>query len=365
MLLTRLKHSLTPKNSQFIIDDIINRGEKITIKRGAQYPPVTVPQAVSNHARFRGNAFKQKGVSVFASNNAMACLDEEKGFFSHGKVVNGFSYKTAVDKLNSAKDYADYSKFKVLDLTSPGGKFYSHFLFDVLPKVQVIKSLGIDLNFFDKIIINFKDLPFIKEACELLKIDFNKVEGRNAQNRILKCNCFVSVSEPRDALYTSDWIVDFIRETFSSNLPISTSTSIYISRNLGSKRIITNENELLDELNLAGINTVYCEKNTVKQNAKVFRAASVVVAPHGAGLANIVFCRPGTTVVELFSSHWSDEFWKLCIACGLNYIPVQVERENGTMADLATLDYANSYLKLNAENMRVNSLLSLFNCSEN
>ena len=361
MFLTRFNRFHKTKNSQFIIDDIINRSEKITIKRGAQYPPLAVPEAVSQHARFRGNAFKQKGVSVFASNSVMACLDEEKGFLSHGKVVNGFSYKTAVDKLNSAKEYADYSKLKVLDLTSPGGKFYSHFLFDVLPKVQAIKSLGIDLNFFDKIIINFKDLPFIKEAFEILNIDFNKVEGRSAYNRILKCSCFVSVSEPRDALYTSDWIVDFIRETFSSNLPISAGTSLYISRNLGSKRIITNENEFINELHLAGIDTIYCEKNTVKQNAKIFRAANVVVAPHGAGLANIVFCRPGTTVVELFSSHWSDEFWKLCVACGLNYIPVQVERENGSMANLTTLDYANSYLKLNAENMRVNNFLSLFN----
>lgn len=364
MFLTRLKRASKPKNSQFIIDAIINKGEKITVKRGAQYPPVTVPQAVSKHARFRGNTFKQKGVTVFASNNAMACLDEEKGFFSHDNVVNGFSYKTAVNKLSTAKEYADYSKFKVLDLTSPGGKFYSHFLFDVLPKIQIIKSLGIDLNFFDKIIINFKELPFIQEAFESLSVDYNKVEGRNANNRILKSNCFVSVSEPRDALYTSDWIIDFIRETFSSNLPISAGTSLYISRNLGTRRIITNENELIGELDLAGVKTVYCEKNTVKQNAKIFKTANVVVAPHGAGLANIVFCRPGTTVVELFSSHWSDEFWKLCVACGLNYVPVQVERENGTMADLATLDYAKSYLKLNAENMRVNNLLSLFNSTD-
>ena len=32
-----------------------------------------------------------------------------------------------------------------------------------------------------------------------------------------------------------------------------------------------------------------------------FAAARVVVAPHGAGLANVVFCRPGSRVVEFFN----------------------------------------------------------------
>ena len=34
-------------------------------------------------------------------------------------------------------------------------------------------------------------------------------------------------------------------------------------------------------------------------SARAFSAAAVVVAPHGGALANIVFCAPGTAVVEI------------------------------------------------------------------
>jgi capsular polysaccharide biosynthesis protein len=292
-----------------------------------------------------------------------ACLDEEKGFVDSGKVVSKFSYKSAVDQINAAMNITDYTHLSVLDLTSPGGKFYSHFLFDVLPKLHLLKSIGVDVNFFDKIIINFKELPFIKESFEALNIDFSKVVGRDALNRIFESKLFVSISEPRDNLYTSDWIVDFIRNTFSSIDAVTKFSSIYISRNLGTKRIVVNEDCFIGDLISAGIDIVHCEKNSIKQNASIFRNANVVVAPHGAGLSNIVFCRPGTTIVELFSSHWSDEFWKLSVACGLHYIPIQVNLEDGTMADIASLDYASSYLKLNSDNMRVNDLLPFFDLS--
>jgi capsular polysaccharide biosynthesis protein len=332
----------------------------MTLKRQANYLPVVVSESVAQHARYRGNAWKQKDVEVVVCKNVKACLDEEKGFVDSGKVVSKFSYKSAVDKINAATNLTDYSNLSVLDLTSPGGKFYSHFLFDVLPKLHLLKSTGVDINFFDKIIINFKDLPFIKESFEALDIDFSKVVGRDALNRMFESKLFVSISEPRDNLYTSDWIVDFIRNTFSSNDVVADFSSIYISRNLGNKRIVVNEDSFIDDLTAAGIDIVHCEKHSIRQNASIFRKANIVVAPHGAGLSNIVFCRPGTTIVELFSSHWSDEFWKLSVACGLNYIPVQVSLEDGSMADVASLDYASSYLKLNSDNMRVNDLVSYF-----
>jgi capsular polysaccharide biosynthesis protein len=38
---------------------------------------------------------------------------------------------------------------------------------------------------------------------------------------------------------------------------------------------------------------------SVCDQARAFRDAEIVVAPHGAGLANIVYCDPGTPVIEL------------------------------------------------------------------
>lgn len=351
------------KSTSVILSNITASGGRLTVKRQSTYLPVSVPESISKHVRYRGNTWKQKEVEIVVCNNVKACLDEEKGFVDSGKVVSKFSYKSAVDKINAAINLTNFTNLSVLDLTSPGGKFYSHFLFDVLPKLHLLKSIGVDINFFDKIIINFKDLLFIKECFDALNIDFSKVVGRDALNRMFESKLFVSISEPRDSLYTSDWIVDFVRNTFSSSDVVTKFSSIYISRNLGTKRIVVNEDRFIVDLVSAGVQIVHCEKYSIKKNASIFRNANIVVAPHGAGLSNIVFCRPGTIVVELFSSHWSDEFWKLSVACGLNYIPIQVKLEDNSMADIASLDYASSYLKLNSDNMRVNDLLSFFDLS--
>ena len=49
----------------------------------------------------------------------------------------------------------------------------------------------------------------------------------------------------------------------------------------------------------------------------------VVVAPHGAGLANLVFCEAGTRVVEFFNrAYVNGNFWRLAALRGLDYRPV-------------------------------------------
>ena len=50
------------------------------------------------------------------------------------------------------------------------------------------------------------------------------------------------------------------------------------------------------------------------------RAASCLVAEHGAGLANMLFCEPGTPVAELFSpATVQPAFWSLASRCGLPF----------------------------------------------
>lgn len=50
------------------------------------------------------------------------------------------------------------------------------------------------------------------------------------------------------------------------------------------------------------------------------RSASCLVAEHGAGLANMLFCEPGTPVAELFSpATVQPAFWSLASRCGLPF----------------------------------------------
>lgn len=79
---------------------------------------------------------------------------------------------------------------------------------------------------------------------------------------------------------------------------------IYVSRQDATDRPLINEAELAAQLARLGFRTVVGGKLSVDQQVSAFAGAKVIVAPHGAGLSNIVYCEPGTAVYELHPSHY-------------------------------------------------------------
>ena len=79
----------------------------------------------------------------------------------------------------------------------------------------------------------------------------------------------------------------------------SASRRIYVSRENATVRKITNAPEVRDLLSRYGFENVSCESLSVREQIELFSGAEAVLGVHGAGLANIVFSRPGTRVIEL------------------------------------------------------------------
>jgi hypothetical protein len=70
--------------------------------------------------------------------------------------------------------------------------------------------------------------------------------------------------------------------------------------------------------------TVYLEGMSVADQIVLFQRAEFVIAPHGAGLANLIFCEPGTKVIELMpAADMRPHFWliseKLKLVHGLQF----------------------------------------------
>lgn len=72
--------------------------------------------------------------------------------------------------------------------------------------------------------------------------------------------------------------------------------SIYIHR---ATRRLRNEREVQSLLSRHGVEIVRLEESSLGQQATLFADADMVIGFHGAGLANLVFARPGTRVVEI------------------------------------------------------------------
>ena len=74
---------------------------------------------------------------------------------------------------------------------------------------------------------------------------------------------------------------------------------LYIPRRNVKMRLVTNEEEVENTLIRKGFNVFDNADYSIKQQIKAFRNASAIIAPHGAGLSNIVYSDPGTPVVEI------------------------------------------------------------------
>jgi capsular polysaccharide biosynthesis protein len=107
------------------------------------------------------------------------------------------------------------------------------------------------------------------------------------------------------------------------------SKRIYISREKANRRRILNEEELNPILKKFGFQRIFAEDLSLFEVAGIMRDATHIVAPHGAGLSNVVFCNPGTKVMEVFNTHISTEFWKLCAARELPYFVLRAHHVTG------------------------------------
>jgi hypothetical protein len=74
---------------------------------------------------------------------------------------------------------------------------------------------------------------------------------------------------------------------------------IYISRLDTSARRMANEDRLIQALTELEFEIITLSSMSVSDQIRAFSEARVVVGPHGAGLANILFSRPGTRLLEL------------------------------------------------------------------
>lgn len=98
---------------------------------------------------------------------------------------------------------------------------------------------------------------------------------------------------------------------------------IYIDRTGARRRQVANEPAVIGALAAKGFVAVRLEDLPWAEQIDRFRRAKVIVAPHGAGLANLVFCEPGTRVIELFDrSYVNGCFWQLAALRGLDYRPL-------------------------------------------
>jgi len=89
---------------------------------------------------------------------------------------------------------------------------------------------------------------------------------------------------------------------------------LYLSREDIQTRRLLNEPTLVKHLEKLGFEVVNCSALSVEQQVSLFRQAEIVVAPHGAALGNVLFCRSETAVLELFPEYCVQPHFRMLAA---------------------------------------------------
>lgn len=104
---------------------------------------------------------------------------------------------------------------------------------------------------------------------------------------------------------------------------------VYVQRT--GRRRVRNERALLGVLDRHGVQVMEDGVHAVPEQVAIFRDARVVVAPHGAGLANLLYASPGTTVLELFGPRYrADPFRWMAAVLGMEHHVLASEPRPGS-----------------------------------
>src|ERR1035437_3029876 len=121
----------------------------------------------------------------------------------------------------------------------------------------------------------------------------------------LQCDRLLFCSRLGRPMNTPRWAIEWLRSRFLRNPPAKTGRCkrLFVSRRNAAKRRLVNEQEIEALLQADGFETVVLEGMPVVEQARLFAGAEIIVAPHGAGLANVVFSR-NAKVIEIFEPSW-------------------------------------------------------------
>jgi len=232
--------------------------------------------------------------------------------------------------------YPSFESNKMLDgLRLPKSRYYSgeyyllgmiwadnyyHWLLEILPRLSLMEE-------FDQlkklpIILNRDLKQFQKDTLRLAGISMDQIVRFDGSFWQVERLYYPSpLSGPGNP---SPHSVSWLRKKFLEKLEPSgaceATSYLYVTRRDAGQRRILNEDEIISFLETKGFKVICPGEMTFLEQVEAFRRAKLVVAPHGAGLSNMVFAPSGSSLIELFPDTFANAcYWSLANVCGQNY----------------------------------------------
>lgn len=216
---------------------------------------------------------------------------------------------------------------RVAVISGLSGHVYFHWMVDILPRLDLLRQQGIEPSELDAIVVNSQQHPFQRETLRLFGVREDQIVESDRHPHI-QAEELIVPPFPGSLGWATLETIQSLRDRILTH--VSTTEAyperLYISRADASYRQVLNEKEITQRLAAEGFVSLCLAGRSVVEQAALFAHANVVVAPHGSSLTNLVFCRPGTVVVELTSPHYvRPYYWEISRLLGLHHLVVYAE----------------------------------------
>lgn len=175
---------------------------------------------------------------------------------------------------------------------------YYHFLLDVLPRYGVLKETMPEAK-PDAWFVNTGS-GYQRQLLAMIGLDDVRVV-EPGKDVAVRADTVLAPCTVNPDLIAPTWTTAWLKENLPARDLTDRPKRLYITR--GSKkntRRLVNEDEIFGRLERLGFVRFDPGTVSVQDQIDMFTAAEVIVAPHGAALANLTFCSPGVKVLELF-----------------------------------------------------------------
>jgi len=326
---TQLEYSLTRYNTHEIYSADIDDSHPAhqTKQLRLVYDPQIIPQPyyfyIENAVTFRNETIDPKNPKrLFLEKKPETALIEEGVNYPFSLRDNVRSKVFSIRNKNPDRE-------KGYLFTGHWVNNYFHFLIDYSLKYNELSNLGVIGPDCD-IIYHNKMRGWQSVYYDLLGIEPNRLVGsRNTPTRV---NRLLIASNHRHRFAVSNSAIQGLKNTIFTSLELEqkrSSKRLYLSRRSASTRRILNEDEVISRLEPQGFQAVQPETLSIPEQIKLFSEAEAIVAPHGAGLTNMIFAT-SPKIIELIPADLFKfgYFIGLTNSIGGQHFPLICEPEN-------------------------------------
>ena len=225
----------------------------------------------------------------------------------------------------------------VLNLSQGGsGDNYFHFIFDIVPKIYIsLNQIKKKINFY----YVSRPQKWQIKIFKILGVSEKKLIDSSKYKHIF-ADKVICIDHPwynkgyiqNEVKKIPKWVMLINRKIFlNKSVRFNSFKKVFLDRSTSrfNHCKIFNQSSLDDWLKKNSFGIYTPEKLSHEKQIYLFRNASIILGAHGAALTNIVFCKPGTKVIEIIpADHPNKKCERISKILKLRYFRIKTKPDN-------------------------------------